>query len=116
MPTLELTFPIGSEMAMSAEAMRIEALTKVAEGGEVGAEVADAQPVVPLFLDRNDSRAPVPTSRPLLMPFGVGIFFGGDVDFFGTSVGGLASSGHAHDYDSTGKMIDGRAELWQRRW
>ena len=62
MPTLELTFPIGSEMAMSAEAMRIEALTKV-KG--LGAEVADAQLVVPLLLDRNYSRAPAPTSHPL---------------------------------------------------
>ena len=87
MPTLELTFPIGSEMAMSAEAILIEALTKVAE--DVGAEVVDAQLVVPSLLDRNDSRAPVPTSRPMLMPFGVVIFFGGDVDFFGTSVGGV---------------------------
>ena len=87
MPTLELTFPIGSEVAMSAEAMRIEALTKVAEG--VGAEVAYAQLVVPSLLDRNDSRAPAPTSRPLLMPFGVVIFFGGDVKVFGTSVGGV---------------------------
>ena len=64
MPTLELTFPIGSEMAMSAEAILIEALTKVAE--DVGAEVVDAQLVVPSLLDRNDSRAPAPTSRPLL--------------------------------------------------
>ena len=89
-PTQELTFPTGSsDVTISAEAMRIEALTKVAEGGEVGAEVADAQPVVPLFLDRNDSRAPAPTSRSLLMPFGVVIFFGGDVKFFGTSVGGV---------------------------
>ena len=42
--------------------MRIEALTKVAEGVE--AEVADAQLVVPLLLDRNDSRAPDPRAVP----------------------------------------------------
>ena len=80
---------------MLAEAMRIEALTKVAEGVE--AEVADAQLVVPLLLDRNDSRAPAPTSRPLFMPFGVVIFFGSDVEFLAPAWGVLASSsGHAH--------------------